>query len=117
MRLGAPSRFVVVPDRQGFALAVAQSLRAGGDTVDLISAQNASSLAANLLRGSRCSLRRHSVSCLRSTSPFETGCRPTRCWPISRSTERGSGGRADDRRRGPVTSPRLWFVTRGGAGD
>ena len=44
----APSRFVVVPDRQGFALAVAQSLRAGGDTVDLISAQNASSLAANL---------------------------------------------------------------------
>ena len=43
-----PSRFVVVPDQQGFAIAVAQLLRAGGDTVDIISAQNASSLAANL---------------------------------------------------------------------
>jgi acyl transferase domain-containing protein/aryl carrier-like protein len=42
------SRFVVVPDRQGFALAAAQALRAGGDTVDVVSAQNASSLAANL---------------------------------------------------------------------
>jgi acyl transferase domain-containing protein len=44
----APSRFVVVPDRQGFALTVAQSLRAGGDMVDVVSAQNANSLAANL---------------------------------------------------------------------